>query len=189
MFEALLALVLGVVFTAVVFGAMFWFCWFMALIFVGWSDAPKIAAGVTGLFFLVACFSAWRKSDPLANLEPLAPGEPLGWNATMVAAHGLGVPILTRRSLAGLGAVLLGGPANLFDAIDVWRHRLPRCDVRIAHRLLMDCRGGLNLESIQDHTAMLVLYRLQLIRVRHGDATLQAHPTAKGDAILDDREM
>lgn len=75
-FEATVEIGLGVLFTLIVYGFIYLLAYlisgFITLAFLRWSPWPALA---TGVFLLVAFWSAWRKVDPLAGKDPLSVGE------------------------------------------------------------------------------------------------------------------
>src|SRR5437660_1188795 len=73
-FEAALKASLGVLFTLVTYGVLFWMGWFVGVFIAGYLNLRpwQFGAILAGLFLVVAAWSAWRRVDPLAGLEPLS---------------------------------------------------------------------------------------------------------------------
>src|ERR1035438_3377979 len=77
--DAMLKALLGIAFAVVTFGVLFWMGWFVG-VFVGHYlglRAWQFGAILTGIFFVVATWSAWRRVDPLADLKPLTDAQML----------------------------------------------------------------------------------------------------------------
>ena len=95
-----------------------------------------------------------------------------------------------RHAVAGFAVVLIGGPANLLEALGIWVSRL-RADqplIEEASSLLAACRADYPIERVREPAAALLLKRLALIKVvPSGDSSALA-PTAKGSAILSKAE-
>lgn len=165
--QAGVELVLGVIFTIVVFGVVFWIAYLAGFFCLSFWRPMNFALIVTGIFAVVAVCSAWRQVDPFANVMPLTEGQEFRQDLAQSLGYAAGVPVVTRGSLAGFGSVFIGGPANVFDAISTWRHRLPAGGTlrRSAAELLESARNGIDLEQISDPAAALLLHRLALVRV------------------------
>jgi hypothetical protein len=165
-FEAALKGLFGVVFSLITFGLIFWIGWFSGLIFFAGAlnlHAWQFGAILTGVFFVVATWSAWRRVNPLAGLRPLSDEEKI---ATLIsqAAGGLGL-FSPRHASAGFAVVLIGGPASILEAIACWSLRLParKAILQEAALLLETCPCPL--ERVQTPAAALLLKRLALITV------------------------
>jgi hypothetical protein len=183
--EALLKAVLGIGFSIVVYGVLFWMGWF-----VGWFVAKylnlhpwQFGALLSGLFFVVATWSAWRRVDPLADLKPMTKQQLL---LTMISQASPGVLYFSpRHATAGAALILLGGPANVIEAFGIWAHRL-RADsslIEDAALLLAFCEAELPAEEVREPRAALLLRRLGLIKVvPRGDSAALAL-TDKGFSV------
>jgi hypothetical protein len=187
--EALIGSLLGVLFTAIVLGFIFWTAWLFGFFVVAFH-APKatlLASIVTGVFALVAFVSAWRRTNPFAGMEPMSEAE---WTRfTVMHLAGYGIAAEPRRALAGAAHVLLGGPVNILEAISTWRHRLRVSQATIAragHLLERAGRGAVPTGEIAHPPAALVLTRLGLARVAPAaprSATLLLSLTAAGEKL------
>ncbi|MSQ93984.1 MAG: hypothetical protein EXR98_05440 [Gemmataceae bacterium] len=185
-FDAILKAGLGVVFSFFTFGFVFWFAWFVGFFFgrqmnlVPWQFAGMF----TGVFFVAATWSAWRRIDPLAGLALLSDRE---WFLTMLsqAAGGLGY-FSPRHASAGFAVVLIGGPAGVMEAIGIWAHRI-RADAGLiddAARLLDRCESVVPIGQVRNLTAAFLLHRLALVKlVPHGDQSALTL-TDKGLAVV-----
>ena len=182
--EAAVEAGLGLLFSAIVFGGVFWTTWLVCF-FVAFRPT-LIAAIVTGVFAAVSTISAWRRVDPYADLAPLTVDEKLRERTTLGLGYVIGFPMVTRRSLSGAAAVLIGGPANLFEAWSTWRHRLPAGD-RLLHEaatVFQEADRGLDLQSVRDPGAANVLHRLGLIRTEvTGRDAVTIRLTQKGEDV------
>ncbi len=166
-FEAAIEAALGVVFSLIVFGGVFGIAWLSWVYFFSgfeFARATQVALGVTALFAVVATVSAWRRVDPMSNLEPLSDFE----ESLMLMGPALpyGIGMQPRHAVAGFASLLIGGPANLFDAWVTWRHRLPSDAVVFekAAGVLQQAEEEMEMARIEDHRATLVLYRLGLVK-------------------------
>ncbi len=165
--EAVIKSLLGIVFTAIVFGAIFGIGWF-----VGQGAAPMVGlhawhfgAILAGIFLLVATWSAWRRVNPLAGLQRSSDGEEL---LSMISRAVGGVPYINpRHATATAAMVLLGGPANMLQAMGavLSRIRASRSLLDEASQLLTACRETCPIESVHEPSAALLLGRLALIKV------------------------
>jgi hypothetical protein len=164
--EALLGGLLGVLFTAVVLGFIFWTAWLIAFFPLGSARATLVASVVAGVFALVAFVSAWRRTNPLAGIDPMSEAQ---WTRFMaLQAAGYGAAAEPRRALAGAAHVILGGPVNILEAISTWRHRLRVNQATFAGAadlLNRAARGAVPTEQIEHPPAALLLNRLGLARV------------------------
>jgi hypothetical protein len=184
--DAILKTGLGVVFSFVTFGLLFWLSWFVGFFVAHYLhlQAWQFGAILTGLFFVVATWSAWRRVDPLAGLKPLTDQQML---LTLIGqATGAFVYFSPRRATAGAAIVLIGGPANVFEAFGIWAHRI-RADAELidqAARLLALCQAELPAEEVRAPAAAFLLRRLALIKiVLRGDSAALAL-TDKGSAVI-----
>ena len=158
---------LGIAFSLVTFGMLWWFGWvigFMLGLQIG-LDAWVIATVLTALIFIVATWSAWNRVDPLAGLEPLSDAQMMLTQISQ-AAGGLGY-FSARHASAGFAIVLLGGPVGVIEAFGIWAHRI-RADVPLvedAARLLDSCEDPFPVNKISNLGAAFLLWRLALVRI------------------------
>lgn len=185
-FDAALKALLGIGFSLVTFGVLFWMGWFVGFFMARHLNlhAWQFGAIVTGLFFVVATWSAWRRVDPLAGLAPLSDRQLL---LTMISqVSGEFLYFSPRHATAGAAIVLLGGPAGVFEALGTWAHRI-RADstlIEEAARLLALCQAELPAKEVREPAAAFLLRRLALIKVvPHGDSAALTL-TDKGFAVL-----
>ena len=185
-FDAALKAGLGIIFSLITFGVLFWFGWVTGF-FVGHSvnlHPWQLGAIVSGLFFVVACWSAWRRVDPLAGLEPLTDAQML---AMLIGrATGAFMAFSPRHAIAGAALVLLGGPASVFQALGIWAHRL-RADaglIQQAAKLLVQCKAEPPVEQVRDVSAAILLRRLALVKIIPREKSAVLALTDKGHAML-----
>lgn len=180
---------LGALFSLLVFGFVFWISW-LAGIFVGGAlglRAWQLGLLVTGVFFVVALWSAWRHVDPLADLERLSDRDML---LTLISQATPGIVYFSpRHALAGFAVVLLGGPANLVEALGIWAHRIRADEAMVdeAARCLALCEAGCPPERIREPAAALLLRRLALIKIVSSGPSVTLTLTDKGIAALHGR--
>jgi hypothetical protein len=184
-FDAALKAGLGIGFAVVTFGILYWFGWFVGFFLARSLSLPawQFSAIFTGLFFAVATVSAWRRVDPMAGLQPLSDREML---VLLISQAAGGIGFSPRHASAGMALVLLGGPANVFEALGVWAHRI-RADAGLldeAARLLAQCETALPAEQVRTPAAAFLLKRLALIKVvrTHESGVLKL--TEKGFGVL-----
>ena len=181
--EATIELAMGILFTALTSGVVFCVAWFVCISIAGGRfPAALLALGVTGLFFLVSVVSAWRHVDPFAGLKPMSDADHLLFAASHMVD---GYVHMNRHTVAGLAAVLIGGPVNFVSALERWLHRLPTDPVLIdqAAELLNSCRPEIDLEKVRLRApAAALLRRLNLI-VPRGDSTVVTL-TEKGRTVV-----
>jgi hypothetical protein len=183
--DALLKAALGIAFSFLVFGVVFWTAWVVGFAVAGYLhlSAWQFATLLTGLFIAVSAWSAWYRVDPLAALPRLA--EPHMLVRTLALAAGVPV-VSSRHALAGSALFLIGGPANLFQALRFWAARI-RADAALieeASRLLTRCDPQSPALPSRDAAAALLLLRLTLVKVvPSGDAAALAL-TDKGFALV-----
>jgi hypothetical protein len=185
MLEVLAKTALGLVFTLLTFGFIFWVAWFAGFLLVSsLRHAWLFAAAVTGIFLVVAIVSAWRRVDPLTGLEPLTDQQLL--LTVMGQASGQFVYFSPRHASAGAALVLIGGPSSFLQALGAWTHRL-RADeslMREAGSLLEGCLENCPIENVRKPAAAMLLKRLALIKtVRRGKSAVLAL-TEKGLKLL-----
>jgi hypothetical protein len=187
--EAFGEVALGVLFTALTFGVVYWLAWVFG--FFGLSGAlgmraSELAAWITGVLFVVAVLSAWRQVDPLQSLPPLTQRQELLTTISMASPNVL--YFSPRHASAGVAMLLLGGPVNVMRGVGAWRHRVRWRGVTPdqAGALLARCERGLPLEQLDDLAGALLLRRLALIRVTGLGGTKTVELTEKGRAALHD---
>ena len=86
----------------------------------------------------------------------------------------LGILFTLLTSVAGLAAVLMGGPMNLVGALRNWLHRLPT-DPRLidqAAEILSACQPEVDLKKIRSSGAAAVLLRRLNLIVPRVDSTV-----------------
>ncbi len=177
---------LGVGFSFLVFGFVFWFGWVAACILGHPLDleAWQFGALVTGLFFIVATWSAWQRVDPLSGLQPLSDGQRL---LTLISQATPGLIYFSpRHASAGAAVVLLGGPLNVLEGLGIWVCRLRADPVLIeeAARLLAACREPYPVEEVREPAAALLLLRLKLIKAAPSGESAVVLLTEKGEKML-----
>jgi hypothetical protein len=184
--EALLKALLGVVFSILVFGFVFWFGWA-----VGWFVARPLGleawhcgALLSGLFLVVATWSAWRRVNPLAGLEPLSDEQRMLTLLSQVTP-GL-LSFSPRHATAGAAVVLIGGPANVFEGLGIWASRIRADEPLIAEasRLLTACSTNYPVEEMREPAAALLLRRLALIKVIPSGDSAALTLTDRGLTVL-----
>lgn len=184
--DAALKAALGIVFSFLTFGLVYWFGWFVG-VFVARQvglQAWQFGAIMTGLFLIVATWSAWRRVDPLAGVPRMTDRQ---WLLTVISQASPDILYFSpRHASAGLAMLLLGGPAGIFQAIGIWAHRLPANDTRIAEaaRLLAACEMACPIEQIRDPAAAFLLKRLALIKLVPGRSSQAFALTEKGIGVL-----
>lgn len=175
----------GVGFCAITFGMLYGFGWVLGFMFARSVDLEAWQFGllVSGLFFSVAVWSAWRRVDPLEGLRPLSDQQRL----LLLASQALGGPGFSpRHASAGLAVVLIGGPASLFSAVGIWAHRV-RADeaaIKAAAQLLDACQVSQPIDSIRNAEAALLLKRLALIKVLPNESSHVVTATQKGMGLV-----
>lgn len=186
--QALVDGVMGLAAIAGTFGLIFAGAWLLSLVTVASSAgaAVVIAALVTAVFLAVAMYSAWQRVNPMAELAPPPPDHPTVEWVEDVLGNVSDLPMIDPRyAVAGAAALLLSGPENLLEAIALWNHRLPSDETVVEHaaELLELSSTGATAEDISDTRAAVVLRRLSLIRITHGD-TPHLETTDRGDRLL-----
>jgi hypothetical protein len=190
-FDAGLKAFLGIVFSCITFGLLFWLGWFVGLFFASYLhlDAWQFGLILTGLFLVVATWSAWRRVDPLAGLQPLSDAQLL---LTLISqASGSLLYFSPRHSTAGAAMLLLGGPANVLEAFGIWAHRIrfnPSL-IQEASHLLEACQTPVGAEQVSDPAAAWLLKHLAFIDfIPNGDSA-QLVLTEKGLSFLHGGKM
>ncbi len=185
--QATIEAAMGAFFTALTAGVLFCIAWFVGVsIGGGRFPASAVALGVTVIFVLVSMISAWRHVDPFAGLKPMSNADHL-----MFAVSGMvdGYVHMNRHTVAGLAAVLMGGPVNLVGALGTWLHRLPtdRALIDQAAEILRSCRPDFDLNQVRSRAAAAVLLRrLNLIVPRANSAIVTL--TEKGRGVVGSSE-
>jgi hypothetical protein len=177
---------LGVLFSLVTFGCVFWFSWVIGFAIAGYLGMRPwhLALGVTALFAMAATWSAWHRVNPLAGLQPLTDQELI---LTLISQAIPGVLYFSpRHAVAGAALLLLGGPANVVSALGIWAHRL-RADDRLlgeAASVLTLCGEGCPVKQLPHLHAALLLRRLALVKpMPNGNSTSLA-VTEKGRKLV-----
>lgn len=185
-FDAALKASLGIVFSLVTYGVLFWMGWFVGFFVGGYLNLRpwQFGAILTGLFFVVATWSAWRRVDPLAGLKPLSDRQLL---LTLISQASPGLLYFSpRHATAGAAMILLGGPANVIEAFGIWAHRI-RVEgslIEDASRLLASCETEFPAEQVREPAAALLLRRLSLVKVVPSGESAALELTDKGLAVL-----
>jgi hypothetical protein len=184
--DAALKASLGIVFSLITYGFLFWFGWVVGFFMAGSLNLHpwQFAAIFAGIFLIVATWSAWVRVNPLAGLEPLSDQQRL---LTLISLASPNIVYFSpRHATAGAAVVLLGGPAAVIEAIGIWAHRIRTKGALMedAACLLGSCQTAFPVEQIRHPAAALVLRRLHLIKVvPHGNSAALAL-TDKGFAVL-----
>jgi hypothetical protein len=184
--EALGKALLGVVVSFFVFGFVFWCGWFVGFAVADSLnlEAWQFGALLSGLFLVVATWSAWRRVDPLAAVQPLSDRQLL---LTLISQASPGLLYFSpRHATAGAAVVLIGGPANVFQALGIWASRI-RADgplLEEASRLVAACNGNCPIEEVREPVAALLLRRLGLIKVIPNGDSSAFTLTEKGLTVL-----
>jgi hypothetical protein len=176
----------GTLFTTVAFGLFFCAVWIFSLLFWGVKEPTNLALAITGVYLLVAFWSAWRRIEPFKALPRPTREEQVRARIEDIFGEGsLLVDGLKRESIAGYATVLLGGPKCFVEAIAAWNARIPadRDLVERAQALLdRACGGGLSTETVVDGDACRLLAQLGLVRSDAGK-TVRLVATAKGKTL------
>lgn len=159
--EAGLEFGLGVIFTLITFGVMYWLVWIFGFL----AHAPfYVPALVTGIFAIVSIYSAWHNINPLADVAPMTD---MQYNLTMISLATPGfIYASPEHSIAGLSMFLFGGPANIIKSWPTWRDRL-RFDAEIIKQsadVLRRTEDNVPIESVTEPRAVILLHRLTLIK-------------------------
>lgn len=167
MTEATLSFVMGIVYTVLTCGLLFWLTWFFSHWWMSWRGNGPTNAGLiaVGVYLLVGTFSAWRNVDPFATIDfdPNYSGDRLGGLSMMT-----GLPIVDRHGIAAAGAALIAGPLNILEGIADIRRRLPTDHTTLdaTATMLQQAVRNLKLTSELNGKAIMLLHRLALIKVR-----------------------
>ncbi|HWG43229.1 MAG TPA: hypothetical protein VN688_10620 [Gemmataceae bacterium] len=185
-FEGVGKALLGGIFSFITFGLLFWFGWFAGFFVAGsfGLQAWQFGALVTGLFLIVAMWSAWQRVDPLAGLPPLSDQQLL---LTMISQASPNLLYFSpRHATAGAALLLLGGPTNLFEAFGVWGYRLgvAPSSIEEASHLLEACEANYPIEHVREPSAALLLKRLALIKIVPTEDSVALTLTEKGASVL-----
>jgi hypothetical protein len=163
--RAAIQLVLGALFTFLLFGALLGVLWmFGPWRHVGWPALPSSLA-LVGLLLAVAFWSAFRRIEPMRGVDPLTPTQELAIKASWVVPGA--VVTSPRHATAGTASLLIAGPLNMVDAIASWRSRI-KVDQALyyaAADLLGRAAEGVDLEFVDDPRPFVLLRRLRLIKV------------------------
>lgn len=184
--EALTTLLVGALTCLVVYGVLFWLTWLAFTLFLRQYQIGSAATTgliVTGSAVLLSFLSAWRKHDPFQNVQAM---DPKVQNLQLGLGYATGIPIINRQSLAGIASLLIGGPANILDAIAIWRTRL-RADAALiadAHAILRASLEGAAPAITMNPRAVAAVYRLGLIKAVPRGESLMIQATAKGRELL-----
>jgi hypothetical protein len=184
--QAALKAGLGIAFSLITFGFLFWGGWFVGFVCGHYLGPAAWQFGLlfSGLFLAVATWSAWRQVNPMAGLGRLSDAQLLlTLLSPMLPAPGYFSP---RHASAAFALALIGGPANLFQAFSTWAHRFRVDDLLLenAASILTAADTQLPLEQLRDLAAAVLLRDLALIKmVPCGDSEALTL-TDKGRAVL-----
>lgn len=184
-FDAGLKAILGLGFSLLTFGFVFWFGWFLGLFVAGTLGLQAWQFGVvfTVVFLIAATWSAWRRVDPLAGLKPLSEKELM---LTLVSqAAGL-LYFSPRHASAGAAVVLIGGPAAILQALGIWTYRI-RLDSTVideAAEILAACKEKCPAKAVRRPAAVLLLRRLRFIKVIPDGESVAFTVTDAGHKVL-----
>lgn len=186
--RAWIALGVGLVSTAALFGFAFGFGWLVTGLFGYWKHASTaglvFASGVVGLSFV----SVMLKEDALAGLKPLSDVQ-LSLILVSIASPNF-LYTSPRHAVAGFADLLVHGPRCLVEAVGLWFARLPGNGgmVRACSDNLARMEHGARAEEIVPQKAGVVMYRLGLIKVdRKEGAPAEASRfvrTGKGEDVV-----
>ena len=184
--EAAITLLVGIGTSLLVFGVVFWLSWFaFTVIFRDFQigSASTTALIITGIFAMVSIFSAWRKHDPIENVQAMDGNVQ---SLQLGLGYAMGVPIVNRQSAAGIASLLIGGPANIMEACTLWRNRLKVNPALLsaAAQLLGESRKGVPMQMVRDPKAVALLHRLGLVKTAHEQGKLQIIATVKGADVV-----
>ena len=185
--EILIEAVLGILFTVLTSVAVFGIAWFVGKSIGGFRfSAATVALGVTAVYLLVSTISAWRNVDPFAGLVPMSDADRLAFAVSGMVS---GYVHFNRHSVAGLAAVLMGGPLNLVGALRNWLHRLPTDPELIAQAagILAACRPEVDLKKTRSSAAAAVLLRRLNLIVPRAESTVVTLTERGRDLISRDR--
>lgn len=185
-FDSRVKIILGAVFSFLVFGFVYCFGWFSGLFFASslYLDPWQFGLLLAVLFLAVATWSAWRRVDPLAELPRLTDEQML---LTLVSQATPGVLYFSpRHATRGAALVLLGGPVSVFEGWGIWNSRIQVDDALIeaASRILVDCETACPVEELTDPSAAVLLRRLSLIKVIPSEDSSALTVTEKGLKVL-----
>lgn len=182
-------LVLGVIFSILTFGFLFWFGWVGGFVLgpqIGLSPFQLGAFG-SSFFFLVALASAWFQVEPLAGLRRLTDRELMLTLASQAAGDVL--YFSPRHASAGFAMVLIGGPANILEGVGLWATRIKTSPELLenAADLLASCEDKLPLRKLRRPQAAALLRRLQLIKMIPLETEQALTLTERGGKLLGGR--
>jgi hypothetical protein len=186
-FQAALKGSLGIAFTLVTYGFIFWFGWFVGCLIASYLGLTAWQFGVilTSLFFVAATWSAWRRVDPLAGLKPLSDAQ---WSLMLLGPTLTGtIYFRPRHATAGAAVVLIGGPASVMTAFGIWTHRLRIAGFSLddAAQLLAACRTAFPADQVREPRTALLLMHLHLIKVVPSGDSVGLVVTDRGFAVLE----
>ncbi len=185
-FDAVLKASMGVLFSVLTFGFVYWAGWFFGFFFARYLSLHAWQFGVifAGLLLVVATWSAWRRVDPMAGLQRLSDTQLL---LTLISQASPNILYFSpRHATAGAALILIGGPANVVQAFGIWAHRI-RVEgslIADAARLLASCQTRLPVKQVREPAAALLLKRLALIKVIPSGDSVALALTDKGFAVL-----
>lgn len=164
--EAILKLLIGLVFTAMTFVMVFGFLYIGVGAFVAQFGISglKFAMWSTLVFVLVSVGSAWYRVNPMSGLRRLTDEE------YFLTIASLKIDELCyfspRHATAGAAMILIGGPATILEALGMWTNRFGASSACIgeAATMLASCEDPMPIESIRNREAAILLRRLALVK-------------------------
>lgn len=184
-FDAALKASLGLVFSLLTFGVVYWLGWCVGFFFAPYLSLQAWQFGllVAAVFVAVATWSAWRNVNPLAGLQPMSEKELM----TMLVSEAAGLGCLSpRHASAGAAVVLMGGPASLLRAVATRTARIRRGHALMedAASLLVASEESCLARRVRQLNAAVLLRRLGLIKVISHDESAALTVTDKGMRLL-----
>jgi hypothetical protein len=184
-FGAVLKASLGLVFSLLTFGFVYWFGWFLGFLIARYLSLQAWQFGLlfTAVFLTAATWSAWRNVNPLSGLQPLSQKERMVLLVSEAVDLGCFSP---RHASAGAAVVLIAGPASVLHAVGIWTYRI-RYDgslIEEAASLLFACEERCPAMQVRQPNAALLLRRLGLIKVVSDGELAALTVTDKGFKLL-----
>src|SRR6476620_6991396 len=111
--DAALKIGMGIVFSLLTFGFLFWLGVFVGFGVAGYLGlhAWQFAAIFPGIFFAAAVWSAWQRVNPLAGVKPMTDRELM--LTLMSQTSGQMLYFSPRHATVGAALIILGGPVNV----------------------------------------------------------------------------
>jgi hypothetical protein len=120
----------------------------------------------------------------MAGLKPLSDGQLLLTWISQASPQLL--YFSPRHATAGVAMLLIGGPANVFEALGVWGYRLQLDPSLIeeAAQLLEACARKCPIDQVRQPFAAALLKRLALIKIAGQEDSVALTVTEKGSDVL-----